>query len=319
MTEITYREATRDDAKGISSLILESQEEFSFHEYTEEGKKVMLQLCGAKVIQSYVEHGDIYWVALHENQLIGVAGVRDKNHLSHNFVAKSWHRRGISSRLWELVSQECIRRGNDGSFELNASTYAIPVPIAAGSRRDPGRDNAFYEATPVEPSVHFSPKNGRALLEYHCILGAAYTLRTQAGSMRASGFAGSSNAQSSGFAVWADERLASGRVSSRPLVECAGNRPLVVRIHAVHRELGIRILGARARHRLAWQRHPCGVRRRVVLCHFLRRMVTHHAARKPFRDHPTIRAGGYQLLPGDPVHTALPQTIDCRRCRWDRG
>lgn len=90
MTEITYREATRDDAKGISSLILESQEEFSFHEYTEEGKKVMLQLCGAEAIQSYVEHGDIYWVALHENQLIGVAGVRDKNH-----PTISWLRVGI--------------------------------------------------------------------------------------------------------------------------------------------------------------------------------------------------------------------------------
>jgi len=127
MSEITYREATADDADAISLLILDSQKEFCFHEYTEEGKQLMQQLCGTDAIRSYMDRGDVYYVAECEASLVGVAGVRDNEHLSHNFVDKKWHRKGISNRLWKLVSSECMRQGNRGAFNLNASTYAIPV------------------------------------------------------------------------------------------------------------------------------------------------------------------------------------------------
>ena len=127
MGEITYREATAGDADAISTLILGSQKEFCFHEYTEDGKRLMLQLCGSDAIRSYIDRGDIYYVAESDDSLVGVAGVRDNEHLSHNFVDKRWHRKGISNHLWKLVSNECIRQGNPGSFNLNASSYAIPV------------------------------------------------------------------------------------------------------------------------------------------------------------------------------------------------
>jgi len=127
MSGISFREAILDDVERISTLILVSQDEFCFHEYTEDGKNLMRRLCGIDAIRSYVERGDIYYVAEFEERLIGVAGMRDREHLSHNFVARAWHRRGISNQLWRFVSDECERQGNDGSFSLNASTYAIPV------------------------------------------------------------------------------------------------------------------------------------------------------------------------------------------------
>ena len=127
MGEITFRLATVDDADAISTLILDSQKEFCFREYTEDGKRFMLQLCGSDAIRSYIDRGDIYYVAESDDSLVGVAGVRDTEHLSHNFVNKRWHRKGISNHLWKLVSNECIRQGNRGSFNLNASSYAIPV------------------------------------------------------------------------------------------------------------------------------------------------------------------------------------------------
>jgi GNAT superfamily N-acetyltransferase len=127
MSGVSYREATAEDAECISNLILESQEEFCFHEYSEDGKKLMLHLCGVDAIRSYIVRGDSYYVAECDGDFVGVAGVRDNEHLSHNFVDKNWHRQGISNNLWKLVSDECIRRGNNGSFNLNASTYAIPV------------------------------------------------------------------------------------------------------------------------------------------------------------------------------------------------
>lgn len=102
--KITYRQANLKDAENISYLILESQREFCFHEYTEEGKKLMLRLCGTRAIESYLDRRDVYFVAIHDSEIIGVAGIRDNEHLSHNFVAADWHRQGISKRLWDLTN-----------------------------------------------------------------------------------------------------------------------------------------------------------------------------------------------------------------------
>lgn len=127
MQDPIYRPATVDDAERISDLILSSQREFCFHEYTEEGQQLMSRLCGVNAIRQYIERGDIYFVAEQDGAIIGVAGIRDNQHLAHNFVRADWHRRGISRRLWDLASAECMRRGNPGSFDLRASTYAIEV------------------------------------------------------------------------------------------------------------------------------------------------------------------------------------------------
>jgi GNAT superfamily N-acetyltransferase len=87
----------------------------------------MLRLCSAESIRSFVERGDVYYVALHGSQIIGVAGIRDNGHLTHNFVDDGFHRQGISRELWQLATAECSRQGNQGSYNLRVSTYAIPV------------------------------------------------------------------------------------------------------------------------------------------------------------------------------------------------
>jgi len=127
MPDIEYRPAALDDAKLISILIIESQKKYCFHEYTDAGKKLMLHLCDTDAIRSYIDRDDVYYVALDGSEIIGVAGIRDNDHLTHNFVADSYHRQGISAELWRLATAECGRRGNMGSYNLQASTYAIPV------------------------------------------------------------------------------------------------------------------------------------------------------------------------------------------------
>lgn len=125
--DITFRPAVIEDAASISTLILATQKEYCFHEYTEEGIALMFQLCGAQAIVGYLERGDTYFVAEHDGTIVGVAGIRDIEHPSHNFVSTRWHRKGISKKLWHLVSTVCRKKGNPGIFNLNSSTYAIPV------------------------------------------------------------------------------------------------------------------------------------------------------------------------------------------------
>ena len=127
MPDITYRSATVEDARRISSLIIDSQRKYCFHEYTDAGQTLMIRLCGEAAIRSYIERDDVYFVAVNDNEIIGVVGVRDNGHLAHNFVDDGFHRRGVSNDLWQLAKSECRRRGNPGTYTLRASTFAIPV------------------------------------------------------------------------------------------------------------------------------------------------------------------------------------------------
>ncbi len=70
MENIHYRSARTDDAESISNLIIESQREFCFHEYTTDGQELMLRLCGIEAIRGYIERGDVYFVAIQNGAVI---------------------------------------------------------------------------------------------------------------------------------------------------------------------------------------------------------------------------------------------------------
>lgn len=143
MEDMAFRQAVIEDADAISDLILTSQRQFCFHEYTPEGQELMVQLCGRKAVRHYLERGDVYFVAEIDGRIVGVAGIRDNKHLAHNFVDATWHRQGISRRLWNLARDECLRRGNPGVFDLRASSYAIPVYERWGFVRTAATDQDY--------------------------------------------------------------------------------------------------------------------------------------------------------------------------------
>ncbi len=124
---IQYRQASISDATAISTLILETQDQFSAEKFSPEGERLLAQICSAEAIEGYLQSGYIYFVAEENAAIIGVIGVRDHRHVEHNFVRGDYHRQGISSQLWKLARESCLKQGNDGEFELQASTFAIPV------------------------------------------------------------------------------------------------------------------------------------------------------------------------------------------------
>ena len=160
--DVLYRVALPDDAGPISDLILASQREFCFHEYTPDGQRLMARVCGRKAVRQYLERGDVYFIAESRGTIIGVAGIWDNHHLAHNFVATQWHLQGISKRLWHLASTECRKRGNPGRFELRASTYAIPVYEKWGFvRTGPTAMEQGIVSTPMALIAPTSPVSSR--------------------------------------------------------------------------------------------------------------------------------------------------------------
>ena len=152
-SEISYRRAVIDDADAISRLILQSQEKYTFHEYSPGGRQFMRRICSGISIGEYMHRGDVYFVAEYQNEIVGVIGIRNLDHIGHNFVSDVWHKKGISTHLWELARNECIALGNAGSFTLRASTYAIPVYEKWGFVKTGVADSGDVVSTPMRLTI----------------------------------------------------------------------------------------------------------------------------------------------------------------------
>ena len=129
---LTYRRAVAEDAEELSRLIIASQEQYTFHEFSETGRENMRRACSSDALHNYLCRGDIYFVAEAYGSVVGLIGIREHAHVAHNFVVASWHRRGVSTALWTLGREACMAAGNDGIFTLQASTFAIPVYLRWG-------------------------------------------------------------------------------------------------------------------------------------------------------------------------------------------
>jgi len=66
--------------------------------------------------------------------LAGVIAMRDRVHVHHLFVAPSFQRRGIATRLWEHAKADAVAAGNDEGFSVRSSEYAVPVYERFGFR-----------------------------------------------------------------------------------------------------------------------------------------------------------------------------------------
>lgn len=134
--DVTFRSAWLPDSAAISELILDTQLAFSVEQFSAEGEALLRSICSAESIGRYLERGDIYFVAEQANRIVGVIGVRDTHHITHNFVTGTHHGKGISGALWALAREACLAAGNPGEFELRASTFAIGVYESWGFVRE---------------------------------------------------------------------------------------------------------------------------------------------------------------------------------------
>lgn len=121
------RPALADDIKSISQLVRELSEKFITPEFSPEGKQTLLETLSPDGIEKSMQSGFEYHVAEIENQLVGVVGVKENNHLYHLFVSEKFQRQGIAGKLWQFSMEKCLAKGNPGEFTVNSSMYALGV------------------------------------------------------------------------------------------------------------------------------------------------------------------------------------------------
>ena len=121
------REAEIDDSGPISRMVSVLAEKFIVSDFTDEGRDHLLDSMTPTAIAKYIRSGYRYHVAVNEDGIVGVVGIRNNSHLYHLFVAEPHQRCGLAKALWNKAMNESLRRGNPGEFTVNSSRYALSV------------------------------------------------------------------------------------------------------------------------------------------------------------------------------------------------
>lgn len=126
------RAATKADIREISQIITSLVTEFILPTCTEQGAKLLLNSMDQHSIEGYFEAGYRYNVALIDNKIVAVIGIRENSHLYHLFVINQYQGQGIANSLWKYAKSEAIAQGNPGFFTVNAALNAEQLYLKWG-------------------------------------------------------------------------------------------------------------------------------------------------------------------------------------------
>ncbi|MDQ1812926.1 GNAT family N-acetyltransferase [Massilia sp. CCM 9210] len=123
------------DIPAVVALFRALATEFIVHESPPEVVATFLRDNDEQGFQGFLAKGYVYHVAEIDGELAGFIAVRERRHLYHMFVGKTFHGRGVARAMWDVARREAIDGGGDGSFTVNSSNYALPVYQAMGFER----------------------------------------------------------------------------------------------------------------------------------------------------------------------------------------
>lgn len=123
----TIRLASEDDAQAIALLIQGVAHYFLADPSGGESARFLSSFSKESVLGCITSPDFHYLVAVHGDDLIGAAALRDNRHIHHLFVSPAYQRQGIASLLWQHLKESAIRSGNTEGFTVNSSLYAVPV------------------------------------------------------------------------------------------------------------------------------------------------------------------------------------------------
>lgn len=131
---IRIRVATVADAERISTLLAGLAEEFIVGDFSAAGRQHLTNEFGVEAVASRLASADYrFHLAETAAGLAGVVAMRGDQHLYLLFVERSWHRKGLARRLWD-VARDGAPAGV-ARFTVNASAYAVPAYERLGFRQ----------------------------------------------------------------------------------------------------------------------------------------------------------------------------------------
>ena len=119
------REAKPEHSESISILINSVAHYFTL-DPSGKGAEFFLESITPEAIRSYISDPSYYYlVAFQDEELAGVAALKEGTHLFHLFVAPPFQKKGLSRQLWDAI-QDGAKLDNS-KFTVNSTPYAVPV------------------------------------------------------------------------------------------------------------------------------------------------------------------------------------------------
>ncbi|RDZ28833.1 GNAT family N-acetyltransferase [Lysobacter silvisoli] len=123
------RRARTEDAAPISALLSASTRRWIAPDCDADGARTLLDSMSVEATAQRLAGGYRYFLAFAADgsTLLGVAAIREPQHLYHLFVADEAQGRGLSLALWEAVRADVYAALGAVEITVNASRRAVPV------------------------------------------------------------------------------------------------------------------------------------------------------------------------------------------------
>lgn len=119
---LEVRAATVADASSISGLV-RSVAQFCLGN----DAPPFLNTVSPDIFEGYLENPNYsYVLGFLDNELVGIAAMREKKHFYHLFVSPKHHYKGIAKTLWHYLKSDAVSNGIN-MFTVNSSIYAVPI------------------------------------------------------------------------------------------------------------------------------------------------------------------------------------------------
>lgn len=127
------RWAVRDEWVPAMKMVWKTFLKFEASDYSEEGIKNFFDfITDRKIYRLFLAGEYQMMVALDRGEIIGVASVRNRNHLSLLFVDEEYHRKGIGRRLMDSLCAYLKEEEGEQYMSLAAAPYAVDFYLKIG-------------------------------------------------------------------------------------------------------------------------------------------------------------------------------------------
>jgi hypothetical protein len=129
------RKLERQQIEDFHNLVKTVYDEFVAVEYSEEGNKTFYSYIDQKEIEKRYDEGQLFYVCMKNNKIVGALEIRNMNHIALFFVEKKHHMQNIGKDLFKYYLNDLDERHIKLEYiEVNSSPYAKKIYERLGFR-----------------------------------------------------------------------------------------------------------------------------------------------------------------------------------------
>lgn len=118
------RLAKKADSDDMSSLAIALTEKYLSPDFPRSAGMNLVSSMSTESIATNIENGFEYHIAVIDDEIVGLIGIKSNAHLYHLFVSELHQGKGIAKLLWEAAKSKCYEKGNREKVTVNSSLYA---------------------------------------------------------------------------------------------------------------------------------------------------------------------------------------------------